>query len=241
VVRGGKNIYGVPLGILMLQSRFPRIPGDAGNASTWAYPVSYRVVAGAAPDRVVRSLRESDLLPRFIDGALELQRLGVSVVSTNCGFLALYQHEVQAALEVPFVSSSLLQVRPLEALMPSGRSVGIITIERRSLTGEHLKAVGLSSAIPVVGMEEVGGYFTDVILGDRGELDVERARKEHIAAAKLLLQRHPGVGAIVLECTNMPPYARDVARATGLPVFDITSALDWAVAGYRRMGYPGWM
>jgi hypothetical protein len=241
VVRGGKNIYGRPLGILMLQSRFPRIPGDAGNASTWPFPVSYRVVAGATPETVVRHLAESDFLGSFTAAARELEAEGVALVTTNCGFLVLYQHQIQAQLHVPFISSGLLQVPWLQSLMPPGRRVGILTVERASLTPAHLAAAGLDPDVPVVGMEEAGGHFINMIVTDAVEFDVTRARDEHVAAARLLLERYPDVGAIVLECTNMPPYAADIARATGLPVHDFTTFVTWAASAYRRTGFTGWM
>jgi len=236
-----KNIYGVPLGILMLESRFPRVPGDVGNASTWPFPVTYRVVKGAGPGKVVRSLKESGLLGSFLESARELDRSGVSLITTNCGFLVLYQRHLQAEVSVPFLSSSLVQVPFLQSLLPKGRRVGVLTIERASLSPDHLAAAGLSDDLPVVGMEEVGGYFVEAILGDGEELDVGRAREEHVKAAQLLLGRHPDVGAIVLECTNMPPYARAIRDATGLPVHDLTTFLGWAVGAGRRTEFDGWM
>ena len=63
-VTGGKAIYGASVGILMLEARFPRIPGDMGHAITWDFPVLYRVVRDASPDRVVRRNAEG-LLPRL--------------------------------------------------------------------------------------------------------------------------------------------------------------------------------
>jgi hypothetical protein len=241
VYRGGKNVYGLPLGILMLESRFPRVPGDVGNASTWPFPVLYRVVRGAGPARVVRSLKESGLIDAFVEGARELAQAGVSIITTNCGFLVLYQQRIQSSVDVPFLSSSLLQVPFLQSLLPPGRRVGVLTIERRSLSDEHLAAAGIADNTPVVGMEEVGGYFVEVILGDGRELDVVRARDEHVRAAQLLLQRHPDVGAIVLECTNMPPYAAAIREETGLPVHDLTTFVGWALAAERRKGFEGWM
>ena len=53
IARGGKTLYGAPLGILMLEANFPRIPGDMGNGTTWPFPVLYRVVSGASPEKVV--------------------------------------------------------------------------------------------------------------------------------------------------------------------------------------------
>jgi hypothetical protein len=241
LVRGGKNVYGVPLGVLMLESRFPRVPGDAGNASTWPFPVLYRVVPGAAPGRVVRELEASGLLDGFVEAARELERAGVLAITTNCGFLVLFQRRIQASLRVPLITSSLLQVPWLSAGLPAGRTVGVLTIERRSLTARHLEAAGIRAPVPIVGMEEVGGYFAESILGDAPELDLDRARAEHVAAARLLIERHPEVGAIVLECTNMPPYAAAVAQATDLPVHDLTTLVGWLVGGFRRRPFPGRM
>lgn len=225
----------------MLQSKFPRIPGDAGNASTWPFPVVYRVVNGASPQKVVRSLGNSDLLDPFIAAAQELEREGTAVVTTNCGFLVLFQQRVQEALGIPFISSSLLMVPWLQSLMPPGKRVGVLTIERASLSPAHFAAAGLPADLPVVGMEEAGGYFLETLMGDRDELDVRRAREEHVAAASLLLQRAPDVGIIVLECTNMPPYAAAIQQATGLPVHDLTTLVGWAVEAHRRPKFKGWM
>jgi hypothetical protein len=238
---GGKNLYGLPLGVLMLQSKFPRVPGDVGNASTWPFPVLYRVVEGASPERVVRRLRDGTLLEPFMGAARELERAGTSLVTTNCGFLILFQRRIQEQLGVPFVSSSLLAVPWLQALLPAGRRVGVLTIERASLTPQHLAAAGLPEDLPVVGMEEVGGYFLEAIVGDGDELDVRRAREEHVAAAKLLVARSPEVGAIVLECTNMPPYAAAIRDETGLPVHDLTTLVSWLVEAHRRNRFDGWM
>ena len=99
IARGGKAIYGAPLGILMLEARFPRIPGDMGNGTTWPFPVLYRVVSGASPEKVV--LKGADgLLPDFIDAAKGLVRLGAEAITTNCGFLSLFQKEIAAAVGV---------------------------------------------------------------------------------------------------------------------------------------------
>src|SRR5216110_2185084 len=99
-VRGGFNQYGVTVGILMLDTRFPRIPGDMGNASTFPFPVLYHRVRGASPDRVVRH-GQQELLPSFIEGARALESEGVRAVTTNCGFLAKFQSEVAASVSIP--------------------------------------------------------------------------------------------------------------------------------------------
>jgi hypothetical protein len=97
---GGKPVYGARLGILMLEARFPRIPGDMGNAETWPFPVLYKVVPGATPDRVVHE-RAAGLLDRFLDATAELVRLGADGITTNCGFLSLFQQDIAARAGVP--------------------------------------------------------------------------------------------------------------------------------------------
>ena len=222
-VRGGFNQYGFTVGILMLDTRFPRVPGDMGNAATFPFPVRYHRVAGADPDLVVRRGAEG-LLPAFSAGARELEREGVGAITTNCGFLVKYQRELAGAVSVPVFTSSLLLVPLVHRMLPAGRRVGIMTVSATTLGAEHLRGAGIGSDIPiaVAGME-TEKEFTRVLLGDELELDVEAAREEHVRVARRLVGEHPDLGAIVLECTNMPPYAEHIQRETGLPVFDIVS------------------
>ena len=222
---GGKTVYGAAVGILMLETRFPRIPGDMGNALTWPFPVLYRVVSDASPDRVVRR-RAEGLLPAFIEAGQALVREGADGITTNCGFLSLFQDEMGAALGVPVATSALMQVPMVQRLLPPERRVGILTISAETLSADHLEKAGVDPATPVIGTD-VGREFTRVILGDEPELDAELARADNVAAARTLVERHPDVGAIVLECTNMVPYAADIRRATGRPVFSIYSFITW--------------
>ena len=242
-VHGGRTLYGIPVGMLMLEARFPRIPGDNGNGYTWPFPVLFRVVHGASPDLVVRRLNSTEWLRPFVDAAKELERDGAQLITTGCGFLVLFQRELQEQLSVPILTSSLLQVPWVAAMLPPGKAVGVLTVEGKSLTERHLRAAGISPELPVFvqGLEEAGGYFTEQILGDHIELDVERCGLEHELAARMLVERHPEVGAIVLECTNMPPYAHRIQAATALPVYDLTTMVGWAASGIIRRPFQGHM
>lgn len=235
-VHGGKAIYGASVGILMLEARFPRLPGDVGNASTWPFPVLYRVVSGASPDRVVRR-RAEGLLQAFIAAGRELVAAGADGIVTNCGFLALYQRELQAALPVPVASSSLMQVPLVQRLLPPGKRVGILTIAAAHLSPAHLEGAGVAADTPIEGCPPEG-EFARVILDDQPEMDVEAARSDLLASAERLLRRHPDVGAIVLECTNMCPFAADIARVTGRPVFDMVGFVTWFQSGLRPRPFP---
>lgn len=228
-VKGGKVVYGASVGILMLEARFPRIPGDMGNALTWPFPVHYKIVRGASPDRVVRRKAEG-LLETFIGAARELVADGVDGITTNCGFLSLFQAELAAALPVPVATSSLMQVAMVNRLLPQGRRAGILTISASTLTAEHLGRAGVPEGTPV-GTTEGGSEFTRVILGDEAELDVEAARRDNVEAALALRRGNPDLGAIVLECTNMVPYAADIREVTGLPTFSIESFVAWFHSG----------
>ncbi len=236
-VRGGFNQFGFTVGILMLDTRFPRIPGDMGHAGTFPFPVRYHRVSGASPDLVVRKGAQG-LLPAFVEGARQLEREGVGAVTTNCGFLVKYQAELAASVRIPVLTSSLLMVPLVHRMLPPGRRVGILTVNAPGLGDEHLRGAGIGPEIPlaVAGLESEK-EFTRVLLGDELELDVDLAREEHIRVARRLIADHPDVGAIVLECTNMPPYAADVQRATGLPVFDIVSLVT-LVHGALAAGLP---
>lgn len=236
--RGGKAIYGARLGILMLETRFPRIPGDTGNAGTWPFPVLYKVVPGASPERVVCD-RAAGLLPAFLDAARELVALGADGLATTCGFLALHQEEIARHAGVPVATSSLMQVPFVDRLLPPGRRAGILTISAAHLSPDHLRAAGAAPDTPIMGTEG-GREFTRAILGDEAELDVAAAEADILAAGQTLVDRHPEVGAVVLECTNMAPYARSLGERIKLPVFDIVSFATWFHAGLqpRDFGHP---
>ena len=236
-VSGGKTLYGAAVGILMLESRFPRIPGDMGNAVSWPFPVLYKVVAGASPDKVVRKGAEG-LLPAFIEAARELVREGADGITTTCGFLTLMQDELQAAVAVPVATSSLMQVPLVARLLPKGKRVGVLTISAATLTPAHLRAAGIVGDVPVVGTDEAGTEFTRVILGDEIDYDTNAACQDLLRAGDTLMARHPDIGAVVLECTNMVPFAADLAAHLGLPVHAIWSCVTWFQAGLRPPRFP---
>jgi hypothetical protein len=232
IARGGKAIYGAPLGILMLEARFPRLPGDMGNGATWPFPVLYRVVSGASPKKVVLE-GAVGLLPEFIAAAKDLVRLGAEAITTNCGFLSIFQKEIAAAVCVPVATSSLLQAPWVQATLPPGKRVGPVTVSGSTLSPAHLDGVGVPLDTPVVGVEHGKEFFRVMIRAETEDMDVALAEEDVVEAGKELVARHPEVGAIVLECTNMPPYAAALQAAVGLPVFDIYSMITWFHAGLR--------
>lgn len=227
VLRGGRTLYGYPIGVLMLDTRFPRPPGDVGNAMTWPFPVLYEIVRGAEPSRVIGET-DPALLQPFIDAASALAGAGVRAITTSCGFLAIFQRELAAAVPVPILTSTLLQVPIAAAQIGAGRQVGILTGRRERLTERHFTGTGWSSEqIPIVVKEfPPGARFPDVyspLWPEEATPQVDSAvlERELLDLATELVTEHPDVGAIVLECTNYVPYSQAVRTAVGLPVFDL--------------------
>lgn len=225
------------VGILMLETGFPRIPGDVGNPATFSFPVCYHVVKGASPQRVVKDA-DHGLLAPFLDAARALERRGVRAIATSCGFLAIFQRQLADAVHVPVFGSSLLQIGLAQRVIRHDQTVGIITADRDSLTAAHFAGVGISSVPPaIIGMPP-GGEFATVFLGGKKDLDITRCRQEMRTAAADLLRRHPDTGSIILECTNMPPYAADIQQTTGLPVFDVVSLIRMAHCTTAPSAFP---
>lgn len=234
--RGGKTIFGATVGILMLHTRFPRIPGDIGNALTWPFPVHYKIVKGATPEKVV--LNDARLmLQEFIDAGQELVDMGCDGITTNCGFLSLIQDDLKNALGVPVAASALMQVPMVQQILPAGKCVGILTVSGSTLTDAHLLAAGIPLDTPIMGTES-GKEFSHKILEDHYSIDFAQCRLDLLEATHALLDANKDLGAIVLECTNMVPYAADIRALSGLPVFSIYSFVSWFQQGLLPDRYP---
>ena len=193
-VTGGKTIYGARLGILSLETRFPRVPGDMCNAGTWPFPVLYAVVPGASPQRVVRE-RAQGLLEPFLDAARGLVRAGVDGITTSCGFLSLFQAELSAACSVPVAASSLMQIPLVERLLPPGRRAGVITISSADLSPEHLTAAGGRAGYPGSWHRFGQGVFEGPARGPgrtrRGRSRGRRARRRRQAVRETIRRSAP--------------------------------------------------
>jgi aspartate/glutamate racemase len=243
MLHGGRTTYGTPVGILMLDTRFPRPPGDVGNAQTWPFPVRYRIVRGAESRRVIGTT-DPALLQPFIDAARELEQDGVSMITTSCGFLAIFQREMQAAVGVPMLTSSLLQVPLVSRIVGKGKRVAIMT-SRDELTERHYAGTGWSSKnIPVVvsvlpqDAQMTNVYSSKIAEVEHPQAEPERLERELVEAARRAVRQHPDVGAFVLECTNYVPYATAIRRSSRLPVFDLYTLVMQTYLATRGGDFP---
>ena len=219
-----------PLGILMLDTRFPRIVGDVGNAASYDYPVIFRKMEGiGSADAVAAHPDRPRVLSALKANAEALAAEGAVGLGTSCGFLALYQDDLAAVSPVPVATSALLHIKELK-----GRKVGVITASAKNLTPAHFAAVGAPGDTPVVGLPE-DSSFVGTFLRNGLTLDRETVEREVVAAGRDLVARHPEVDTVVLECTNLPPYKLAIEMALGLPVLDVLDLLnDFYVSPGRR-------
>ncbi len=237
----GQCWYGETIGILILNAHYPCVPGNVGNATTFPFPVRYKVVKDASIERLLTK-QDPSLVEPFIDAALELQREGVKAITGACGFMALFQREVSAACRIPVFLSSLLQIPFILQILPKGRRVGVITADSRALTPRHFEAVGITSdmALAIGGMEGQT-EFREAILQEKGTLDSDLIREEVVSVARQLMIDYPDIGAILLECSDLPPYASAVQAETRLPVFDFTTMIRYVHSALAQRPYEGLM
>jgi len=182
--------------------------------------------------------KSAGLINAFLAAASELVELGADGITTTCGFLSLYQRELAAHVGVPVATSSLMQIPFIERILPPGRRVGVITVSASSLTPRHLEAASVPLDTPFVGTEKGREFFRVLILGEKDDMDVAKAEQDILDAGKSLMTAHSVIGAIVLECTNMPPYAAALREVLGVPVYDIYSMITWFHTGLRPRRFP---
>jgi hypothetical protein len=130
-----------------------------------------------------------------------------------------------------------MQVPWVQATLPPGKRVGVVTVSGTSLGPAHLSAAGAPLDTPVVGTENGREFFRVLVKAEKDDMDIGLAEQDVVEAGRELVARHPDVGAIVLECTNMPPYAATLQAAVGLPVYDIYSMITWFHAGLRPRNF----
>ncbi len=231
---------GHAVGILLLNTGYPIIPGNVANASTYSYPVRFKVVEGADSARLIGG--DPTLLEPILSAAQELVRDGCRAIVGACGYFARFQRELARALPVPVFLSSLCQVPMVLGALQPEQQLGIICAKQSSLDQRMLAAVGIREDAPIVvaGMEHCPG-FRGAILEDQGWMDLDQVRDEVVSTAVRLVADHPEIGALLLECSDMPPYAKQIQDATGRPVWDFVTLIDWIQSSVVKRSYNGFI
>ena len=218
---GGHNICGVSIGVLSLESYFPKPPGHIKNPSSLPFTTTYEILHGITVPELLNN-PSPDMLEPILAAARRLEAQGVRAITGSCGFLAMFQKEITEAVSIPVFVSSLLQV-PL-AYQMTRAPVGVLTASAPSLTEKHIAGAGCEGIpIAVQGLENTEEFAAVILRNERDGMDLTKVRQEVLAAGRALVEREPAVGALVLECTDLPPYAHQLQTALGRPVFDLTT------------------
>ena len=238
VTKNRQVSYGESIGILLLDSVIPFIPGDVANATTYDYPVRFKKVPGFTVARAVG--KDETVYADLLTAARDLAANGARAVTGDCGFMAIHQQRLQNDLGLPVFLSSLLQIPFIRHLVPAGTGIGIITASGRNLTPAFFSDIGIPFGpdLLIHGMEAFP-EFAAAVMEEKGSLDAEKIEQETVAAARTLYKKH--AGAILLECSVLPPYARAVHQATGLPVFDYITMINYVFAALAPRQYHGFM
>lgn len=236
---GGHNICGVTLGVLALESYFPKPPGHIKNPSSLPFSVIYEMLDGItvpallnAPDAAIKA--------QVIDAAKRLDAKGVRAITGSCGFLALFQKDIAAAVSVPVFVSALIQVPMIHHM--TAAPVGVLTASTPALTPAHLENVGAGGVpVEIQGLEQTSEFAEVILRNERTKMDLDAVAREVIAAGQALIDRAPDIGGLVLECTDLPPYAHAIQQALSRPVFDLTTLSCMVANAVQYKAYPGFL
>ncbi|WP_343563851.1 aspartate/glutamate racemase family protein [Kiloniella sp. b19] len=241
ILAGGQNICGASIGVLCLESYFPKPPGHIKNPSSLPFSVLYEMVRGITVPKLLNN-PTPDMLEPFLAAARHLESEGVRAITGSCGFLAMFQKELAAAVNIPVFSSSLIQV-PLAFHMSGGVApVGVLTASANALTEKHLAGVGAQGIpIAVQGLDDTEEFATVILRNERTSMDLAKVESEVLEAARKLVDQTPEVRSIVLECTDLPPFADKIQALVKRPVFDLTTLATMAHDVCVRRPFQGFM
>lgn len=235
----GRTLAGHAIGILVLDLSYPALPGNVQNATTFHFPVLYHILEGTTFKQL--SSADPALLEVIIEGARELERQGVRAIVGACGYFANYQDQVAKELHVPVFLSSLLQIPIIKCGLRAHQKVGIICGDKNALTADLLKQCGVSepSDLVIAGAQDLP-EFRNLFHG-HGHFNNAKIQQELVDLAYELLHDNTDIGAILLECSDMPPYACGIQNALELPVFDYVTLINWVYSGVVKYTFSGFM
>lgn len=245
--RPDRRCYGMGLGILVLDDVYPGFPGDVRNASAYPFPIQYQIVEGVDINMLVVEEDKSACLEPVLRAAQALERMGCRAIAGECGYFAYFQREVAASVSIPVFMSSLLQVPLAQQLIGPRQVVGILMADKRYLTSRHLESVGIQlNSNYVVGgamddgeCEEFDHLWTDGMRTDLPSANYAKAEAEFLMVARRFYQQHQNMGAMVLECTGFPPFARALQQQIDIPIFSWGTLLDYAYSVVVHRDYYG--
>ena len=236
-----QQVAGYPIGIVYIESvNYPLMPGNVVNACTYDFPVRMKAVPNLTNDRLFNN--DTTIADDIVATAKSLvENDGVRAICSACGFFGNYQQQVRQAVDVPVAMSSLVQIPWIRNLIKPGQKIGILTANKKSMTPALLKSCGVIGMDDLIIKDALQTKEFAAVVDMRGHFDNSIAQQEIVHLARELVEENDDLGAILFECSDMPPYAAAVQAATQLPVFDFITLIKWLHSGVAQRPYEGWI
>ena len=236
-----QQVAGYSVGIVYIENiNYPILPGNVVNATTYPFPVRMKAVKNLTNDRLFNN--DPTIVKDILDAVHSLvEDDGCRAICSACGFFGNYQQQVRQDVDVPVAMSSLVQIPFIQSLLKPGQKIGVLTANKGSMTTALLKSCGVQDSSNLVIQDALATKEFATVVNMRGYFDNTVARKEIVDLALELVQEHDDLGAILLECSDMPPYAAAIQEAVQLPVFDFITLIRWLHSGVAQQPYSGWV
>ena len=211
--------FDAPLTVLQLDTVFPRVAGDVASPDTYQTPIAIKKIDQASVAAVVTAAPDQTNISKFEQACGDIHH-GIGV--TSCGFLGYWQDHLNRICPAPFIASSLVDLPHWQGLHGDGE-LAIVTFDDAVLStplyeglrsGFHGAVIGLSPDM----------HLRQVISQDRPELDQPRAEQEMLDLLTPYLAAG-SIKALVLECTNLPPYKAAIKSRFDVEVYDILTSI----------------
>jgi glutamate racemase len=232
MIVGGRAVEGYAVGVLHLNSRYPLPPGNAQHAQTYGFPVAFQAVPIDDPWALMRG--DESIAPLMIDACAQLAQRGVRIIVGACGSFAFYQKATAAACDVPVFTSVLTQI-PLILQSLGKKRLGVICASASSMTDVIFEQCEVADPSRLAITQMKGMSEFDTMLSGEAPMDVAKMDVQACEVAQKLISDNPDIGAILLQCSDLPPYGHAIQRLTGLPVFDAVTLINWA---HNAADYP---
>ncbi len=239
--RKGQASYGEAIGILLLDTYTPFIPGDVGNGTTYGFPVRFQKVPSFTVERAIQ--KDHTAFASLLAAAKQLQSQGVRAITGDCGYMVIHQQELKKHVDVPVFLSSLLQIPFISSIIGDDKKIAIMCADSRQLNLEVIQQfVGIhnGNSLVIGGMQERRN-FNEAILEEVGLLDAGKIEQEMVSEARQMVAADSDIGAFLLECSCLPPYGAAIQEAVDLPVFDYITMINYVYTAVVKQRFQGFM
>ena len=235
IVKGGKLYYDLPIGILCLESQFPKLRGHLRNPISFSFPTVTRVVEGVDIPCLLFN-PTLDLVEPFIKVAKQLEEDGVQAISGSCGFMARFQGIIASELKIPVILSSLVQIPMIRIMHGKNAKIGVLTASSNALTVDHFDNCGTCMDDVIIhGMEHNTEFRETILEGKRNYFDID-ALRGIVGTAKNFVNKKQ-LDALVLECTDLSVFSHDIQKKIEKPIYDINSLIEFTYSVVCRKQY----